>query len=157
MHQNTINGIVPSSWIFFLLQQKTLHKEELTVSQKERMVKKQIETQAPKHQQKKSQEVAASGSKSSPSKVTTQGNYCFQTPTAKITKVMIQRDCCLPLLTTHPNPSNHQQKKSTIWQQVSTNYPHLAKHKQKNTKALLPSNTSRKNVPHKAVSPLHQR
>lgn len=104
MHQNTINGIVPSSWIFFLLQQKTLHKEELTVSQKERMVKKQIETQAPKHQQKKSQEVAASGSKSSPSKVTTQGNYCFQTPTAKITKVMIQRDCCLPPPHHSPQP-----------------------------------------------------
>lgn len=55
------------------LQQKTLHKEELTVSQKEKMVKKQIETQAPKQQQKKSQELAAAGSKSSPSKVTIGG------------------------------------------------------------------------------------
>lgn len=58
----------PSKIILTGHKQKTLHKEELTVSQKEKMVKKQIETQAPKQQQKKSQELAAAGSKSSPSK-----------------------------------------------------------------------------------------
>ena len=48
-----------------------MHKEELTMSEKEKQVRKQVETHAPQQQQRKSKELALAhqSPKSSPKKV----------------------------------------------------------------------------------------
>ncbi|XP_033752592.1 deubiquitinating protein VCIP135-like [Pecten maximus] len=49
-------------------KQQTLHKEELTKSETEKHVRKQVESQAPKQQQRRTKEAAVMAAKSSPKK-----------------------------------------------------------------------------------------
>ena len=53
--------------VCFVFQHKTLHKEELTMSEKEKGVRKKIQTHAPQVQQKKTLEIQAQKTKVSES------------------------------------------------------------------------------------------
>ena len=71
-----------------IFQKKTIHKEELVKSEKEKNVRKQIVSNAPKVQQKKTQELVA---KKSPQKVSDPKQQNVKV------SIFIFNSCCLAL------------------------------------------------------------